>query len=89
MTEWPGPLDETGKCGMIKIPPCLKALSAQHMPKFCSPSPAVVTSPYISEKFKMNAKQFLLMRIISLITMCKIPKSNQYQNTSRNYKSEK
>jgi hypothetical protein len=48
------PSDETGKieapchsrCDMIKIPPCSKALSAEHRPKFCSPSPAMVTSPY-------------------------------------------
>jgi hypothetical protein len=30
---------------LIKIPPCSKALSAEHRPKFCSPSPAMVTSP--------------------------------------------
>jgi hypothetical protein len=48
------PLDETGKtealcqgrCGTIKIPPCSKALSAEHRPKFCSPSPAMVTPSY-------------------------------------------
>jgi hypothetical protein len=42
--------DEAGKtevpchsrCGMIKIPLCSKALSAEHRPK----SPAMVTSPY-------------------------------------------
>jgi hypothetical protein len=34
------------RCGTIKIPPCSKALSADHKPKFCSPSPAMVTSPY-------------------------------------------
>jgi hypothetical protein len=53
-TEWGGPSDETGKtevpchsrCGTIKIPPCSKALSAKHRPKLCSPSPAMVTSPY-------------------------------------------
>jgi hypothetical protein len=53
-TKWGGLSDETGKtevlchsrCGTIKIPLCSKALSAEHRPKFCSPSPAVVTSPY-------------------------------------------
>jgi hypothetical protein len=38
-TEWGGPSDETGKtevplhsrCGMIKIPPFSKALSAEHI----------------------------------------------------------
>jgi hypothetical protein len=34
------------RCGTIKITPCSKALSAEHRPKFCSPSPAMVTSPY-------------------------------------------
>jgi hypothetical protein len=42
-------LNETGKtevpcysrCGTIKIPPCLKALSVEHRPQFCSPSPAI------------------------------------------------
>jgi transposase InsO family protein len=33
-------------CGTIKIPPSSKALSAEHTPKFCSPSPAMLTSPY-------------------------------------------
>jgi hypothetical protein len=53
-TKWGGPSDETGKtevpcrsrCGLIKIPPCSEALSAEHRPKFCSPSPAMATSPY-------------------------------------------
>jgi hypothetical protein len=53
-TEWGGPSEETGKtevpchsrCGTIKIPPCSKALSAEHGAEFCSPSPAMVTSPY-------------------------------------------
>jgi hypothetical protein len=51
-TECGGPLDETGKtevarhsrCGTIKIPSCSKALRAEHSPKFCSPSLAMVTS---------------------------------------------
>jgi hypothetical protein len=34
------------RCGRIKIPPCSKALSAEHRLKFCIPSPAMVTSPY-------------------------------------------
>jgi hypothetical protein len=53
-TEWGGPADETGKteapchsrCGTIEIPPCSKALIAEQRPKFCSPSPVMVTSPY-------------------------------------------
>jgi hypothetical protein len=54
------PSDETGKtevpchrkCGTIKIPPCSKALSAERRLKLCSPSPAMVMSPYnLSEIF--------------------------------------
>ena len=49
------PSDETRKtealchsrCGMIKIPPCSKVLRVVHWPQFCSPSPVMVTSPYI------------------------------------------
>jgi hypothetical protein len=45
-----GPTDETAKtesrcnsrCGMIKIPPCPKVLSAELRPKFCSISPAMI-----------------------------------------------
>jgi hypothetical protein len=52
--DWGSLSDETGKtevpshskCGTIKIPPCSKALIAEHRPKFCSLSPAIVTSPY-------------------------------------------
>jgi hypothetical protein len=33
-------------CGTVKIPPCSKALSDEHRPKICNPSPAMVTSPY-------------------------------------------
>jgi hypothetical protein len=51
-------MDETGKtyvpchrrCGVIKVPPCSKALSAKHRPKFYRPSPAMVMSSY-NEKF--------------------------------------
>jgi hypothetical protein len=49
-----GSSDETRKievsshsrCGTIKIPPCSKAMSAEHRPTFCSPSQTMVTSPY-------------------------------------------
>jgi hypothetical protein len=68
-------LNETGKtevpchsrCCTIKIPPCSKALSAEHRPKFCSPSPAMVTTPYKKngagrrtvnkQKFKITKKK--------------------------------
>jgi hypothetical protein len=39
------------KCGTIKSPACSEALSAEYRPKVCSSSRAMVTSPYISEKF--------------------------------------
>jgi hypothetical protein len=63
--EWGGPSDETWKteapchiwCGTIKIPPCSKALSAEHRPKFCSPSPAMVTSPYKWKILVRDVKQ--------------------------------
>lgn len=32
------------RCGTIMIPPCLKFTGADHSPKFCSPSPNMVTS---------------------------------------------
>jgi hypothetical protein len=39
------------RCGTIKIDPlCSKALSAEHRTNFCSPSPAMVTFPYLKEK---------------------------------------
>jgi hypothetical protein len=45
------PEKNRGRYDMIKIPPCSKALSAELKPKFCNPSLAMVTSPYLSEKF--------------------------------------
>jgi hypothetical protein len=53
-----GPSDETGKtevpcrsrCGMIKIPPCPKALSAEHRPKFAAVTGNGDTSHKIAEK---------------------------------------
>jgi hypothetical protein len=44
------------RCGTIKIPPCSKALSAEHKPKFCSPSPAMVTSPYKCKILERDVK---------------------------------
>jgi hypothetical protein len=54
--EWGGPSDETRKtevpchsrCGAIKIPPCSKARSAEHRPKFYSLSPVMLMSPYLT-----------------------------------------
>jgi hypothetical protein len=57
-----GPSDETWKtevpchsrCATIKMPPSLKALSAEHRPKLCRPSSAMVTSPY---KWQIHSAQ--------------------------------
>jgi hypothetical protein len=35
---------------MIKIPPCSKALSAGHRPKFHSPSQVMMTTPYFHKR---------------------------------------
>jgi hypothetical protein len=35
------------------------ALSAEHRPKFCSPSPAMVTSPYEWKILKRDVKQII------------------------------
>jgi hypothetical protein len=60
--EWGGPSDQKKKKKIkinikkrtktkmwhdIKIPHCSKALSAEHRPKFCSLSPAMMTPPYM------------------------------------------
>jgi hypothetical protein len=47
------------RCGTIKVPPWLKALNAEHRPKFCSPLPAMVTLHTVSihqtlGKFRRN-----------------------------------
>jgi hypothetical protein len=70
VTEWGGPSDGTGKtktpchsrCGTIKIPSCSKSLSAEHRPKFCSPSPAMVTSPHMWKNFARDVKQLVYRR---------------------------
>jgi hypothetical protein len=45
------------RCDTVKIPPCSKALSNEHRPKFCSPSLAMVTSPYKWKIVERNVKQ--------------------------------
>jgi hypothetical protein len=59
------PSDETGKtevpcrsrCDTIKIPPCSKALSAEHRPRFCSTSPEMVTYSYKWKILERDVKQ--------------------------------
>jgi hypothetical protein len=41
----------------IKIPSRSNALSAEHRPKICSPSPAMVISPYKSKILERDVKQ--------------------------------
>jgi hypothetical protein len=48
----------------MKIPPCLKALSAEHRPKFCSPSPAMVTSPYKCKILERDVKPEIINQSI-------------------------
>jgi hypothetical protein len=48
------------RCGTIKNPPCSKNLSAEHRSKFCSPSLAMVTSPY---KWKIHERDVLYFRL--------------------------
>jgi hypothetical protein len=65
--EWVGPsnLDESRKAkGPVsqqlwhdKIPSCSKALSAEHRPKFWSPSPAMMTSPHKWKNLEQDVKQ--------------------------------
>jgi hypothetical protein len=56
------------RCGTIKIPPCSMALSAEHRPKFCSPSPVMVMSPYKWNTLERDVKQ----EIINLVTIAQI-----------------
>jgi hypothetical protein len=65
-----GPLEESGKteasfqnrCGTIKIPPCSKAMSATHRPKFGSPSPLMVTSPLEMGWILLHTDTFKMIR---------------------------
>jgi hypothetical protein len=44
-------------CGTIKIPPCSKALNAEHRPKFAALSPVMVTSRQIAEKLLVQTNK--------------------------------
>jgi hypothetical protein len=44
------------RCGTIKIPPCSKALSTEHRPKFCSPSLVTVTIILLHNEGKILAQ---------------------------------
>jgi hypothetical protein len=45
------------RCGTIKIPPCSKALSADHRPIFWIPPPVILTSPYKQIFLERDIKQ--------------------------------
>jgi hypothetical protein len=79
-TKWGGSLDETGKtevtchcrCGTMKIPPCSKALSAEHRTKFCRPSPAMVTSPYKWKILDCQCNIVIYINLIHVYAFCQI-----------------
>jgi hypothetical protein len=54
------------RCGTIKIPAYSKALSAEHRPRFCSPSPVMVTSPYEWKILEWDVKQKIINQSINL-----------------------
>jgi hypothetical protein len=55
------------RCGTIKIPSCLKAVSAKQRPEFCSSSPAMVTSPYKWNILQRDAKSIIHCVQLSLL----------------------
>jgi hypothetical protein len=60
------------RCGTIKIPPCSKALSAEHRPKFCSPSLVFVmwlTSPYELKILERDVKQEMVYMSINKLSV--------------------
>jgi hypothetical protein len=67
--------DETGKteapchsrCSTIKILPSSKTLSAEQRPKFCSPSPAMDTSPYQRKILERDVKLYIKPNLNTLI----------------------
>jgi hypothetical protein len=72
VNEWGGTSNETEKktktqchsrCGTINIPPCSKALSAEHRPKFCSPSQVMVTSPYTRAVRKVRGQAQIQIKV--------------------------
>jgi hypothetical protein len=63
------------RCGTIKIPPCSKARSAKHRPKFCSPSPAMVTFSYMWEILWAGRKTVNNQSIEALQRLIKYVKS--------------
>jgi hypothetical protein len=60
------------RCGTIKIPPCLKALSAEHRPKFCSFSSAMVTSPCKWKILERDVKPLIINQSINSYILIKL-----------------
>jgi hypothetical protein len=48
------------RCGTLKIPPCSKALSTEHRPKFYSPPPAMVKSQYKWNNLEQDVKPSII-----------------------------
>jgi hypothetical protein len=51
--------EKMSRCVTVKMPPCSKTLSAEHRPKFCSPSPVMVTSPYKWNILERKVQSFI------------------------------
>jgi hypothetical protein len=50
--------EKPSRCGTLKILPYSKVMSAEHRPKFCNPSQAMLTSPFLSRKvLEQDVKQ--------------------------------
>jgi hypothetical protein len=73
------------RCGTIKIPICSKALSAEHRPKFCCPSPVMVTSPYKLNILERDVKQSINGTNKKLIEALKVLTSNIKQDVQRHF----
>ena len=56
---------QNAPCHMIKTHPCSKTISAEHCPRCCSPSPAIVTSLYEYKFFKWDAKRCIINQSIN------------------------
>ena len=75
------------RCGMIKIPPCSKALSAEHGPKFAAQSPVMVTAAgqlkNCSGGYKAISCFFSVLRQFKFVKPTRQPgeKTNKLQKT--------
>jgi hypothetical protein len=58
------------RCDTIKIPPCLKALSAEHRPKFCSASLIMVTPPHAERDVCLSPPEQLFSYPVVFTNTC-------------------